>query len=551
MEEDMARRSLLAFAVSVLTFASACQRSDPEPVAGEPTFSAEEYAAHLTVLSGDEMGGRGIGSPGGDAAATYVAGQFEQIGLLPISEERGHFQDLNIRQVTDQEAVRFSLSVAGRTLDYATIEDVVINSELTEPEASADGELFFVGYGIAAPERDWDDYKGTDVTGKILLMLVNDPDHEKTGFGSEAMTYYGRWTYKQEIARARGAAGLLLIHTDETATYPFSVVQSYWGKGRISLDRDIAGALPIYGWISQPAMDKALAVIGTSVAELKSEADNGGFRPRGLGIDMSVSLKQSTRTLETANVIGFLPGTEKPDETVIYVAHYDHLGIGRPDATGDAIYNGALDNASGVSALLLIAKAYMNLEIKPKRTVVFVASTAEEGGMLGSTYYVSNPVFPLENTAFVVNMDGVNVFGETDDFVLIPTAVSDADEAIRRIGASLGMELGPDPVPGQGMEFRSDHFPFNAKGVVAQMIWFGTRFRGKPVGWGEEKRVEYNVRSYHQPSDDIKDDWDYAGSIQHMTLLYRIGRHYADGAPGATLNADNPYIPAIRMRKEY
>ena len=325
------------------------------------------------------------------------------------------------------------------------------------------------------------------------------------------------------------------------------MVQSSWANERIRFNEEVENPLVLNGWISRPAIEPVLGQIGTSYDELKARADSSDFVPEELGITLTASFNQTTREFTSPNVIGILPGSSMADEAVIYEGHYDHFGIGRP-VEGDNIYNGALDNASGISALICMARAYASLPEPPARSLVFFATTAEESGLLGAEYYVANPVVPLEDTAIVINMDSFNVFGPTDDFVATPIEATTAGLTFNEIGQSMGMELAPNPRPGRGSEFRSDHFPFNARGVVALSVDNGLQFRGKPEGWGQEYMDEYTARHYHQPSDEIGDDWDYSGATQLMLLCYRLGRNWTDGAEAPTLREDNPYVPAIRMR---
>jgi Zn-dependent M28 family amino/carboxypeptidase len=514
----------------------------------QPRFREAEFAAHLKFLAGDLLEGRAIGTRGGELTAAYIAAQFEAIGLLPISEEAGYFQQVPLLGITTrQETLRFALSAGDKRVALTAFDEVVINSEVILDKIEASDELVFLGYGIQAPEYDWDDYKGTDVSGKIVVMLVNDPDLEKTGFYNESLSYYGRWTYKEEMARAKGAKGLILLHNTPTATYPFSVVQNSYAVERCRIDEELKNALPFKCWVTHEAFNKALAFVGSSYEQLKEKADSRDFKPFALGLKLDLAFEQTHRRFTSPNVIGILPGTTLGDEAVIYSAHWDHFGIGRPIG-GDNIYNGARDNATGVAAVICLARAYAEMPA-PKRSVIFFVPTAEETGLLGSEYYAANPMVPLEKTAIDVNMDPVNVYGPTEDFSAGIVKHTDALDTVTEIGRRLGLELNIGGADTGGGNFRSDHFPLCARGLVALSVGSGRKLIGKTE---EESKTYLDglfEGRYHQPTDELDPRWRYDGTVQELNLLYQVGRHWADGAARPTLNAENPFVPAIRMRK--
>jgi len=513
-----------------------------------PGLSIPAFKAHLKFLADDLCEGRAPGTRGGDLAARYIATQFEAAGLEPISEKTGYFQSVPmLGNLVDHRSVRLELRAGKQVVTATVLDDAIVASEVAEPEVRLEDDLLFVGYGIDAPEHDWDDYKGKDVRGKVLVMLVNDPDLEKTGFGSESLTYYGRWTYKQEIARVKGARGLLLLHTDKSATYGFDVVRSSWAVERVSLEGEIHNPLAVSGWISRPAIDRALKPLGLDYAALKAKADNRGFRPFPLGLRMKVAFRQRFRKFSSPNVIGLLRGAAKADEAVIYMGHYDHLGVG-PEVEGDCIYNGAIDNASGTAALICLARAFVEAPERPARTVIFLATTGEEKGLLGSEYYTVHPVVPLEKTALVLNKDCCNFYGRRAGFGVFGVRYTDAVEVFEKLGRDLDLELGVGKVDRGGGAFRVDSFPFNARGVVGLSFWLRGRYLSLPDKEAEALRKKAG-RWYHQPSDEIRPDWRYDGILQEMTALYHLGRHFTDGGRRPRLGAGHPYGPAIRLRE--
>jgi len=510
-------------------------------------FKEHEFRAHLKFLASDLCEGRAPGTRGGNLAALYIASQFEAAGLRPISEKSGYFQPVPMQgNLTDQDTVTVTFSAKGKTVTMAAYDDAVFGSEAARKHIRVEDDVLFVGYGIEAPEYGWNDYKDVDVRGKVLVMLVNDPDFKKTGFGSESLTYYGRWTYKQEIARIKGARGLILIHTNRTATYGFNVVQTSWAVERVCLEGEIRNPLSICGWISRPAMDRALALVDLDYDTLEKRAGDRAFTPFSLGLRLKTDLVQTFRKFSSPNVIGRLPGTSLAEEAVVYMGHHDHLGVGRP-IKGDAIYNGAVDNASGIAALICLARAFTTATERPKRTVIFLATTGEEKGLLGSEYYAAHPVVPLDKTVIALNKDCCNFYGRRDGFGAYPIRYTDAVEVFRKLGEGLGLKLHVSGVDRGGGVFRMDSFPLCARGVVALSIGL----RGKFLTLSKEKVNEYRRkigRWYHQPNDEIYPFWRYDGILQELEVLHHIGRHYAFGASPPKPGPENPYGPPIRIR---
>ena len=511
-----------------------------------PLFNVPEYLGHLRFLAHDLLEGRGTGDRGAALAAAYIAAQFETLGLQPYSEEHGYLQPVALRAFkSDYSTVRVVLKdMRGREFQVEPLSETCIGSEQEIERISLEEDLLFVGYGIQAPEFRWDDFKGVDVAGKVLVALVNDPDHEKTGFGDESLTYYGRWSYKQEMARRRGAKGIILIHHDREATYGWPVVRNSWAGERMLLEDQADQLLLLQAWISHQALDRALQGSGLDYVELKKRADNRRFKPFKLPLRLAAEFSQQYRRALCHNVIGVIPGTdpELSGEAVIYTGHFDHLGIGLPDEKGDVIYNGASDNASGTAALLCLARAFMQAPEKPRRTIMFVPVTGEELGLLGSTYFVENPPLPLEKIAVVLNKDVMNHFGKREGFSAFPLEYSSALPEVESLTARLGLRLFTRTADPAGGSFRSDHFPFAARGVPAMSIGFRGRFTERS---DEELRAarEQIGYTYHQPNDEIHPAWVYDGVLQELDLLYTLGRHWADGAvkPRLTIDKNNPY----------
>ena len=531
--------SALVFSVFLLVQGSCGKEevSAPLPPATPPASVLESIAAadlleDITRLASDEFEGRAPASRGEELTVDYLEGRFREMGLQGGAAEGGFRQKVPLVGITANPNVRLSVT-SRRTsviLEYGT--DFMAWTKRVADEAEMDAELVFVGYGTVAPEYGWDDYKGVDVKGKVLVMLVNDPPlDDENMFGGKAMTYYGRWTYKFEIAAEKQAAGCLVIHETEPAGYPWEVVSGGWSGEQFDLmtpDRN-AGRAEVEGWLSLRAAQALARMAGKRFHRLKEEAASPDFQPVPLGLKATIKLRNKIRTLDSSNVIAKIEGSdpELRDQYVAYVAHWDHLGVGNP-LGGDSIYNGAIDNASGTAALLELAETFAALEIPPRRSVLFMAVTAEESGLLGSKYYARNPVYPLVKTAAVVNMDSLNVWGETKDITVIGLGNSTLDETVRTIARRQGRRVRSDPEPEKGYFYRSDHFEFAKEGVPALYAESGVDYVGKPEGWGLEVREKYTAEDYHKPSDEVKPDWDLSGMVTDVRLLFQVGYQVAN-----------------------
>jgi Zn-dependent M28 family amino/carboxypeptidase len=479
----------------------------------------EEYTR---ALSADDLMGRGPGHSGGRLAAEYIAERFAEFGLEP--PEGSYFQRFPIVGSTpDPAAVTLDFQGPEGAIEATYLDDFVLNAGDPEAESAAgEAELVFVGYGIDAPEEGWNDFQGVDVAGKYLLILVNDPPATETEpnlFGSEAMTYYGRWTYKYEEAARRGALGALVVHETVPAGYPWSVVRGGFSGEQFSLPPAPTGPAPasLLGWVSADLAQAALGLAGHDLEELVSRAGTRGFSPVETGITVRAGVESRVRRLETQNVVGLLPGASRPDEYVMMTAHYDHFGIGEP-VDGDSIYNGAYDNASGTALVLAIAEAMSSTGPGPARSVLFMATGAEEQGLLGAEWYVQSPLFPLDRTVAEINIDGANLWGVTTDIVVHGAERSELGSYVGPRATEMGLSLMPDPEPQNGLFFRSDHFPLAKAGVPSLWVEHGRRYVDRPEGWGDDIQADYTANHYHAPSDEFSEGFVFDGAVQQGML---------------------------------
>jgi hypothetical protein len=479
-------------------------------------ITGDRIRAHTRFLASDFMEGRGVGARGGDLATEYLATQLALIGVKPAGDQGTYYQNLTlIGSATKGGEARLSATAAGKTVEFKWAAEFVGGTQQQQPLAQFDAEAIFVGHGISAPEFNWDDYKGVDVRGKVVVAFTNEPPSTSDNFfGGRALTYYGRWTYKYEEATRRGAVACLLIHTTPTAGYGWEVVRSSWGNEDPQV-KLAAGepALAFAGWLTQEAAGRMLAPSGQTVDGLLKAADTPGFRPMPLNLAIKGHIPANLREIRSRNVVGILPGGDRKDEAVLFTAHWDHLGIGEP-VNGDRIYNGAVDNATGCAMVLEIARAWAALDQKPRRSAVFAFVTAEESGLRGSEFYAKNPAIPAARTAVNLNFDGFEPFGLTKDIVVTGAERTSFWTTVQDVAKRFRYEIKPDPRPEQGSYFRSDHFSLAYVGVPAFSINSGNEFWGKPAGFGDKVFEEFNTRHYHQPSDEYRDNWDFAGIQQ-------------------------------------
>ncbi len=515
--------------VTVLFAAIATSLAAQQPASSLPTPSAKAMDAHLRYLADDLLEGRGPGTRGGMLATKYIAAQFEAMGLEPAGPDKSFFQPVALVGMKPQPSFSWGTGAASRALTYG--DDFVAWAETPDSSVAVAGAaVLFVGYGIQSPEWQWDDYKGIDTRGKVLLMLVNDPGlQDSTIFNGRALTYYGRWTYKLEQGARMGAAAVILIHTTPSATYPWSVVKGSWSVEQFKIDQPQSPSLTLAGWVTEGAARSALASAGFDLDSLIHAAARRDFRPVDSGLKADLSVQSALRHIESANVVARWPGSDArlSQQVVLFSAHWDHKGIG-PVVNGDSIYNGAEDNASGVAAMLATAEALSQVRPRPKRTLLFIATTAEESGLLGSESYAEHPLVPLAQTAAILNIDGANVRGRTRDIAALGLERSSLGAVFRRAAAAEGLSATGDPDASKGSFFRSDHFPLARAGVPGLSFAAGVDFVGRPAGWGREQNERYNSTRYHQPSDEYSPDFTYEGMVQEGRVMMRVAIAVAD-----------------------
>lgn len=542
------RKRALSFALLIIT--AACSSSSPGTSAATtpalsigqlPEIDADAILAHTKTLSSDEFEGRGPGTKGEELTVKYLVDEFTKIGLKPGNTDGTYIQRVPLVGITPDGAPMI-FKKGAQQLRLKWHDDVVAwTKHVAESASLNDSEVVFVGYGVVAPEYNWDDYKGLDVKGKTLLMLVNDPpvanpanpnELDPKTFGGKAMTYYGRWTYKYEIGKEKGAAGVIIIHETGPAGYPFDVVQNKVTEqfDLVTPDKNM-GRAAIEGWISNDQGKKLLELAGQDFDALKKQAATREFQPVPLGVTASISLHNKLRTIDSRNVVAKLEGADPvlKDEFVVYTAHWDHLGIG-PAVNGDRIYNGAQDNAVGCAGLLEVARAFTTLQTPPKRSILFLSVTAEEQGLLGSEYYSVMPIYPMAKTLANINMDGLNVYGRTKDIILVGMGASDLDEYVRAAAGEQGRVVKPDAEPEKGFYYRSDHFNFAKQGVPALDPDDGVEYVGKPADFGQKVRDDYTLHRYHAPSDVVLPDWDLAGAREDLKVFLAVGYRVAQAS---------------------
>jgi Zn-dependent M28 family amino/carboxypeptidase len=519
-------------------------------------FSEQKIKNTTRFLADDGFQGRSPGTPAGELSAKFLALQLEQIGIKP-GNKGSFFQPVSLVAIKSNPNTVLSV---GNT-NYKFGDDFVGSTGAQTDNILVDGELVFVGYGIDASEQKWNDWKGDrdDYRGKILVMLVNDPpatEKEPNLFGGKALTYYGRWTYKLEEAARRGAAGVILIHTTDSAGYGWNVVRTSFGNWRYDVARTPTDRTPSLNWRSWMSEEMARAIFrqgGKDLDDLRIKARSRDFKPVKLGVRAKIDVKSEMKRVESNNVIGYWEGSDNKlkDQNVTWTAHWDHLGVGEKDANGDNIYNGALDNASGCASILAIAEAITKLPKKeqPKRSQVFLFTTAEEQGLLGAEWYANNPVFPLEKTAANMNHDGANFFGLTQDFGALGAERSDDTwKIVNEILKERGMSYSPDKSPEQGFFFRSDHFPFAKGGVPALSIRTGEMYLDKTID-AKKIAAEYNAKNYHQPSDNFDENWRFDGVVQMLETSLAIALKISNMDKMPKFKKDDEFAKAQPGRK--
>lgn len=551
----------LLFAAAALALSACSPAPEPAAIADAPApaaapsadhgfgpeISAEDFAAHVKVLSSDEFGGRAPGTAGEQMTADYVVAQFQRLGLKPGNGD-SWFQEVAMVETTaDESTSGASITLNGEQRPLAFGTQMALGTRTGMPEVKVDAsEMVFVGYGVNAPEAGWNDYEGLDVTGKTVVILVNDPGFhagDESLFAGKKMTYYGRWTYKYEEAARQGAAAALIIHDDAGAGYGWDVVKNSWSGAQYDLPvaSDPEPRLPMQGWITGEVATQLFADAGLDLEAMRAAANKPGFKAVDLGdASFSATLNSTIKEGSSRNILAMLPGTTRPDEAIIYTAHWDHLGDHSATHGGDGVaaaanggagedhvYNGAIDNATGMAGMLEIAEAFTVQEPAPERSIVFLMVTLEESGLLGSKYYAANPVIPLKDTVAVVNLDAMSVVGPTKDFVVIGLGNSELDEVLRPIAEAQGRTLVEEDGVEKGFFFRSDHFSFAKFGVPALYAKGGIDHVELGKDYGREVQARYTSVAYHKPADEFDPEWDLRGVVQDLHALYGVGRELA------------------------
>lgn len=517
-------------------------------------IDAAEFAAHVQTLASDEFGGRAPGSEGEEKTVAYLTAAFERLGLKPGND--GSFvQSVPMVETTADGSTVLQLKVKGTPRELSFGDDMVMVTRTGEPQVRIDdSQLVFVGYGVNAPELGWNDYAGVDVKGKTVVMLVNDPGfHAKDPelFEGNRMTYYGRWTYKYEEAARQGASAAIIIHDTEGASYGWDVVKNSWSGPQFDLpaDADPAPRLPAQGWITGDVARDLFDDLGHDLDALYKAANQKGFEAIPLEATASLELDSTTAKKSSNNVVAILPGSTRPDEAIVYMAHWDHLGDHGHEgeaaaADGDAIYNGAVDNATGVAGILEIAEAFARQQPAPERSVVFLAVTLEESGLLGSQYYVAQPAIPLDKTVAVINLDAMPVIGKARDMTVVGLGNSQLEDILKDVAASQGRVLKAEATPQSGFYFRSDHFNFAKAGVPALYAKGGEDLVAGGTEAGKKAQLDYRDNRYHKAGDEFDAEWPLDGVVQDLEALYGVGRALTNSEQWPNWYEGNPFRSA-------
>ena len=526
------RLKVLALAAASAALLSACATTGNGAGAGL-MFDGERLSDHVRILSDDSFEGRGIATPAEDKVIRYLSEQYAAAGFQPGGPNGAWTQDVVLNRFTVSHPSA-TLSVGDWSQTIRPGQDMVFSTRLPGSRVDLrDAPLVFVGYGIKAPERQWDDFKGQDMRGKILVVLVNDADFEDPSlntFNGRAMTYYGRWTYKYEEAARQGAAGVIIVHEAGPASYGWATVNNSWSGPQFDILRQNPSAerIAMESWMQRDLAVEMFRHAGLDFEALKVQARSRDFQPVAItGAKLSARFDVASEQITTHNVIARLPGTTHPDETILYTAHWDHIGIGDPDANGDRIFNGAIDNATGTAGVLELARAF-GRGPRPERSIVMISFTAEESGLLGSEFYAANPVYPLATTVAGFNLDAMNVYGRVENLQVVGMGQSNLDERLQAAAALQGRPITAEANPAAGSYFRSDHFPLAKRGVPMAYADGGGAFRDEPKAEREAAAGDYGARRYHQADDEWSPDWDYSGMIEDLAVVYAVGLDLAN-----------------------
>jgi len=540
-------------AILLASLVFSCREKGMDDADGLAAFSADSLAKHIATLSSDSFMGRKPFSAGETITINYLKQQFINAGLEPGNGD-SYFQEVPMVKLTTNAAPEMQVQSPKGNFSLKGFDDYVIWTDKADSAISLNNEeLVYAGYGVVAPEYNWNDYAGLDVKGKVVLVLVNDPGfnaHDASLFKGSTMTYYGRWTYKFEEAARQGAKGCLIVHNTEAASYPFTVVQNNWNGSRLHLDgRGKKEAYcDVIGWVTGPTANKLLTAAGKDTL-LLADADKKNFKGQALGLKLSTTMSVKSEYNKSYNVIGKITGSKYPDETIIYTAHWDHLGIGKPDEKGDSIYNGALDNASATAGLLELTRGFKSLKTKPERTIIILSVTAEEQGLWGSAYYAQNPVYPAAKTLANINMDGLNYYGKTKDITVVGQGQNELEDYLKEAAAKVDREISFEAHPEAGSYYRSDHFNFAKVGIPSLYAGGGKDIIGREKGSGVKIEEEYTKAHYHRPSDEFDAKvWVLDGAIADLQLLFQVGKRLAFTSKWPEWKTGSEF-KAIRERK--
>ena len=515
----------------------------------DPAITVDDFRAHVRTLASDEFAGRAPGSIGEEKTVEYLTAQFQRMGLKPGNGD-SYMQTVDMVETTADESTTLELDVNGTPRSLAFGTEMMIGTRTGQPQVDINGsELVFVGYGVNAPELGWNDYDGIDVKGKTVVMFVNDPGfHSKDAelFEGNRMTYYGRWTYKYEEAARQGAAAALIIHDDAGASYGWDVVKNSWSGPQFDLavKYDPEPRLPAQGWITGDVARDLLGDLGHDLDDLYAAANKPGFKAIPLDASLSLSLKSTTSQKSSPNLVAMLPGTTRPDETIVYMGHWDHLGQHEGEGEGDTIYNGAVDNATGIAGILEIAEAFVHQNPKPERSIMLLAVTLEESGLLGSKYYVANPTVPLDKTVAVINLDAMSVAGPSRDFTVVGMGNSELEDLLKSQADAQQRVLREESSPQSGFYFRSDHFNFAKAGVPALYAKGGDELADGGMEAGQAAQADYRDHRYHQPGDEYDESWNLEGAVQDLQALYGVGQVLAGSEQWPRWYEGNPFLAA-------
>jgi Zn-dependent M28 family amino/carboxypeptidase len=527
------RLSIVALAcLGLMACESEQEISNEENAAAVVVLEEARFRAHIKTLASDEFGGRAPATEGEALTVAYLENEFRSLGLEPMNGD-DYTQSVPLTSIILQGTPSLRISGDGDDLSLAYEEDqMVFTRRLMSQSQLQDSELVFVGYGINAPERNWNDYEGVDVKGKTVVMLVNDPGfatQDPEIFNGNAMTIYGRWTYKYAEAARQGAAGAIVVHETAAASYPWTTVTSGWGGPQFDIVRENKGEdlCQVEAWITTESATALFAKAGLNIDDLYEAAKQPGFQAIPLGLNANIVLDTEIEQTQSYNVGGLVKGTQSPEEIFLYTAHWDHLGTNH-DIEGDGIYNGAIDNATGTAAILELARIFSQSQVKPKRSILFLAVGAEESGLLGSKYYAAHPLFPMNTTVAGINIDAMSVVGPTHDIVVVGHGQSQLDNLLVTAAQTQQRVVKPNPHPERGYYYRSDHFEFAKKGVPMMYAKSGHDHREHGPEFGKAKSDEYIANYYHQPSDEYSDEWDLSGAVEDLELYYLVGRAVVD-----------------------